>query len=163
VRGGITIGGTYTTNAAGTGTAGEDPSVTHATSIIKGYLYGVQGKIIVRGSLATTNGEYSAALQGQLDLSAAVAVTSPLSALWLDMGATASAAIISAPTNINAITITNTTAAVIHSVLSFNGNAAYAMDLSGGTFVAAGASGGSNSANLVVLINGTAYKIQLFA
>ena len=162
VRGAITIGGTYTS----VNNTPSDPTVTQATTIIKGYLYGVQGKFIVRGSLATSNGEYSAALQGQLDLSAAVAVTSPLSALWLDMGATASAAIIAASTKINAINITNTTAAKIHSALSFNGNATYAFDLndlSGNTFFVAGASGGSNNANLVVFINGTAYKIQLYA
>ena len=170
VRGAITIGGTYTGAAAGTGTAGVDPTVTVATSVIKGFLYGVQGKIIVRGSLATTNGEYSAALQGQLDLSAAVAVTSPLQALWLDLGATASAAIIAAATHINAITITNTTAAVVNSLLQVTANATYLFDV---TDLAAGGQhfyqhtgaglGSIGTDYLVVLVNGAVRHIPLYA
>jgi hypothetical protein len=172
VRGAIIIGGTYTStsdSSGKTGTAKVDPSVTVATSIIKGYLYGVQGKIVVRGTLATTNGEYSAALQGQLDLSAAVAVTSPLSALWLDLGATASAAVISAPTQVNAINITNTTAAVIHSALSFNGNAMNLFDVNdlaaGGQhfFQHTGAGLGTiTTSYLVVVVNGATYHLPLY-
>lgn len=170
VRGAITIGGVYTGADAGSGTSKTDPSVLTATRIIKGFLYGVQGKIIVRGSLATTSGEYSAALQGQLDLSAAVGVTSPLQALWLDLGATASAAIISAPTHINALTVTNTTAAVINSALLFIGNAANLFDV---TDLAAGGQhfyqhtgaglGTIGTDYLVVMVNGVAKHIALYA
>jgi hypothetical protein len=169
VRGAITIGGTYTGATAGTGTAGVDPTVTVATSIIKGYLYGVQGKIIVRGTLATTNGEYSAALQGQLDLSAAVAVTSPLQGLWIDMGATASAAIIAASTHINAITVTNTTAAVINSLFQATANATNLFDVTdlaaGGQhfFQHSGAGLGTiTTSYLVVSVNGATYHIPLY-
>ena len=170
VRGAITIGGTYTGATAGTGTAGVDPSRTTATTITGGFLYGVQGKLIVRGTLATTNGEYSAAVQGQLDLSAAVAVTSPLQALWLDMGATASSAIIAAPTNINAATILNTTAAVINSPLLVIANATYLFDV---TDLAAGGQhfyqhtgaglGTIGTDYLVVHVNGAVRHIPLYA
>src|ERR1035437_1746858 len=169
VRGAITIGGVYTGADAGSGTSGEDPSVTTATTIIKGFLYGVQGKFIVRGSLATTNGEYSAALQGQLDLSAAVSITSPLSALWLDLGATASAAIIAAPTKVNGIVITNTTAAVINAGMLFVGNATNLFDVTdlaaGGQhfFQHTGAGLGTiTTSYLVISVNGATYHLPLY-
>jgi hypothetical protein len=168
IRGAITIGGTYTGATAGTGTAGVDPSRTTATTITGGYLYGVQGKIIVRGTLATTSGEYSAALQGQLDLSAAVGVTSPLSALWLDMGATASAAIIAAATHVNVVNITNTTNALVHAIFGVTANAAFFMDLGdlafGGQNWAVAKTAGANGAMaLKVFVNGSTWYIPLSA
>ena len=168
MRGAITIGGTYTGSAAGTGTSGVDPSRTTATTITGGYLYGVQGKIIVRGTLATTNGEYSGALQGQLDLSAAVGVTSTLAMLWLDAGATASAAIISAPTHISAIVVTNTTNALLDSVFTVIANANYFMDLTdvafGGVNWAVNKTAGANAAkSLKINVGGTTYYIPLSA
>jgi hypothetical protein len=169
VRGAITIGGVYTGADAGSGTSKTDPSVLIATTISAGYLYGVQGKMIVRGTL-NAGGNYSAALQGQLDLSAAVLVGSPLQALWLDMGATASANIISIPIHINAITITNTTAAVINSALLFIGNAANLFDV---TDLAAGGQhfyqhtgaglGTIGTDYLVVVVNGVTKHIALYA
>ena len=168
VRGAITIGGTYTGSAAGTGTAGVDPSRVTATTITGGYLYGVQGKIIVRGTLATTSGEYSGALQGQLDLSAAVGVTSPLAMLWLDAGATASAAIISAPTKISGIIITNTTNALLHSAISITANASYFLDASdvafgGQNWAVAKTAGGNGAMALKVFVNGGIWYIPLSA
>jgi hypothetical protein len=60
------------------------------------YLYGVQGKIIVKGTIANTggNGIIVAGLQGQLDISGITALSSPLTAGWFDIGAAASAALI---------------------------------------------------------------------
>ena len=105
-------------------------SIAAPTTFAAGFLYGVQGKVVVQGTISSAN--YVAALFGQLDLSTAVGVTGgPVTALWLDMGATASAAIIASPSSINALTITNTTLAVIHAVLSFNGNATYLFDVAG--------------------------------
>jgi len=166
VRGAITIGGTYTGATAGTGTAGVDPSRTTATTITGGYLFGTQGKIIVRGTLATTNGEYSGALQGQLDLSAAVGVTSTLAALWLDLGATASAAIISAPTHVNGIVVTNTTNALIHSAINIIANASYFLDATdvafgGQNWALAKTAGAAGAMTLKVFVNGGIWYIPL--
>lgn len=135
VRGAITVGGTYTGSAAGTGTAGVDPSVTTATTITAGYLFGVQGKLIVRGAISSAN--FSAAVVGQLDLSAATALTSVnVSALWLDMGATISAALISSgEANLNIANLTNTApGSMINSVFHVEALATYLFDISNASY-----------------------------
>jgi len=169
VRGAITVGGTYTGATAGTGTAGVDPSRTTATTITAGFLYGVQGKLIVCGTI-NAGSNVSAGLQGQLDLSAAVAITSPVAALWLDMGATASAALISAPTYVNAIAVYNTTAAVINSAFQVIANATYLFDVTdlsqGGSHFYNHSGSGLGSIGtdyLVVLVNGVPKHIPLYA
>jgi len=166
--------GTVTNAASVSITAGQSITairgainIAQYTSVIQGYLYGVQGKFVLQGTLATTGGEYSAALVGQLDLSQAAGVTSALSALWLDAGATASAAIIATPGNVSMINMTNTTSALITAALSFVGNAAYAFSLSdlaygGPHFIITAAVGGSQTTKLKVLINGVAFYIPLY-
>jgi hypothetical protein len=97
VRGAITIGGIYTGATAGTGTAVVDPSRTTPTTIVgSSYLYGVQGKVVLNGGLANTggNGIIVTGLQGQLDISHTTVISSPLTAGWFDIGASASAALI---------------------------------------------------------------------
>jgi hypothetical protein len=171
VRGGITIGGTYTEAAgiggAGSGTAGVDPARTTATTISGGFLYGVQGKLIVAGTISSAN--YAAALQGQLDLSNAVGVTGNdaglgLSCLWLDAGAAASSAVVSAPTKISLAIMTNTTSAVIHAVQTIIANAAYLFDitdLSGDTFVVTSSGVTTQAKSLKVHVDGVDYYIPL--
>lgn len=145
-------------------------SIAAPTTITVGYLYGVQGKVVVQGTLATTGGEYSAGVQGQVDLSVAVGITSPLSALWLDMGATASAAIIAAPTKVNAVVITNTTAAVINALFQATANASYLFDVTdlsaGGAHFYHNSGSGLGSIGtdyLTVLVNGAIRHLALYA
>ena len=72
-------------------------SIAAPTTLIgSSYLYGSQGKIIIQGTLANTggNGIIAAGVVGQLDISAAVALSSPLTAGWFDVGASASAAVV---------------------------------------------------------------------
>ena len=72
-------------------------SIAAPTTIIgSSYLFGAQGKVIVQGTLANTggNGIIAAGIFGQLDLSNAVAISSPLTAGWFDIGASASAALV---------------------------------------------------------------------
>jgi hypothetical protein len=138
--------------------------IASGSTVTAGYLYGAQGKLTIKGTLNTTNGEYAAGLVAQLDLSAATSLTGSLQALWVDMGATA----VAGATVCNAVSITNTTSKVIHSVLNVVADATYFADITdlsygGAHFFVSGASGGSNSANLLVKVNGTAYKIQLYA
>ena len=95
-------------------------TVATGTTITAGYLYGVQGKITLKGTLDTVLGEYQAAVVAQLDTSAATAVTSGnLSALWVDGGASTALG----NGKYNMINVTNTVAANAGAVLSFAGNA----------------------------------------
>src|ERR1035437_1779785 len=72
-------------------------SIAAPTTLIgSSYLFGSQGKIIVQGTLANTggNGIIAAGVLGQLDISSVVAISSPLTAGWFDVGASASAALV---------------------------------------------------------------------
>jgi hypothetical protein len=142
-------------------------TIASGTTITAGYVYGAQGKVTVTGTLGSGASNYSAGLVGQLDMSAAVGITSPLSALWLDAGATASAAIIAAPTEVNMMEITNTTNAIIHSILQVEANASYFADVTdlayGGThWIVASAPGTIRNLYLKCLIGGVEYHIPLY-
>ena len=142
-------------------------TIASGTTISAGYIYGSQGKVTVQGTLGSVASDYSAALVGQLDLSVAVGITSPLSALWLDAGATASAAIIAAPTKVNMMEITNTTNAIIHSILQVEANASYFADVSdlaygGAHWIVASAPGTIRNLYLKCLVGGVEYHIPLY-
>ena len=144
-------------------------SISALTTFASGFLYGVQGKLVVQGTISSAN--YAAAVQAQLDLSAAVGVTGgPVQALWVDMGSSASAAVISAPTKLNIATLTNTTNAIIHACIQVVANASYLFDVTdlsyGGSnfYVHSGSGLGSIGTDyLVVLVNGVPKHIPLYA
>ena len=130
------------------------------------FLYGVQGKLTLKGTLVQGSG-FAAGVFGQVDTSASgfVHTSGYLAPIMGDFGATS---IMASDANANMITILNTTNCLIHSGLQFSGNASYAFDFSdlaygGKHFITTGASGGSNSKCLIVLIDGTPMKIQLYA
>ena len=92
----LTVSSTVTTITAGGSVASVRGNTTLATggTISAGYIYGVQGKITLQGTLSTAN--FTAGVFAQLDLSAAQALSAPnVAAIWGDMGATISAAVIS--------------------------------------------------------------------
>ena len=167
IRGAITIGGLYTGSGAGTGTGGVDPSRTTATTIAAGYLYGVQGKIYLGGTIAISS-DFAAALFGQLDTSGASAVVSSgyVSALHLDMGAT-SALSAGSSAFVNAETITNTCATLkMNAVLKVIANANYFMDLSESNLTGnwiVGTTGSTAAGTLKVLVDGNVRYIQLYS
>jgi hypothetical protein len=138
-----------------------------STNILSsGFEYGVQGKLTLAGTLANGSG-FNYGIFGQIDTSAATFVHTSgyLAPIGADFGATS---IMASDALANMISLTNTTSCIIHSALQFIGNASYALDLqdlaSGGKhFITTGASGGSNTKCLVVLIDGTPMKIQLYA
>jgi hypothetical protein len=131
-----------------------------------GFEYGVQGKLTLAGTLANGSG-FNAGLFGQIDTSAATFVHTSgyLAPIMGDFGATS---IMASDANANMVTLLNTTNCLIHSAIQFIGNASYAFDLQdlafgGKHFITTGASGGSNTKCLVVLIDGTPMKVQLYA
>jgi len=136
--------------------------VDTGTVITSGWLEGVTGKFTLKGTLNNTHSEYCAALLGQLDVSAATALTAgALSMLWLDAGGSAvSASILNA---VQAITITNSTQSALQSVLWVDANATYFMFLDdrGSGWLDSSAIG-TYSKRLKVHVNGTTYYIPLY-
>jgi hypothetical protein len=135
--------------------------VAAGKTVTAGYLYGTQGKITVKGTLNHSASEYSAGLVGQLDLSAAVALTSgTLSMLWLDAGAASAVAL----SSVSGIVITNTIALKpMHAILNVPlADATYFADLNDtadSPWIVAGAVGGSQDKKLKIKLNGTNYFI----
>ena len=136
------------------------------TTVASGFIYGAQGKVTLKGTLANGSG-FNAGIFGQVDTSASTFVHTSgyLAPIMGDFGATS---IMSSDANANMISILNTTNCLINSGLKFIGNASYAFDFSdlaygGKHFITTGASGGSNTKCLTVLIDGSPMKIQLFA
>ena len=167
IRGAITVGGTYTGATAGTGTAGVDPSRTTATTITQGFMYGVQGKITARGTIAIGSG-FNAALFGQFDTSAStVVLTSGYNAaLVLDMGATSHLA---SSTVLDGQVILNTTACLINSAIRVIANATQLFDITdlngGGPHFAntSAAIPTTSGGQLKVLVNGVVRYIPLYS
>lgn len=134
------------------------------TIAAQGFLYGVQGKAIVQGTIVGGSA-FITALFGQLDTSGASAVVTSgyVSALHLDMGATS---ILASSAFVNAQTVTNTTQCLINSVLKVIANATYFMDLSESNLTGnwiVGTTGSTAAGTLKVLVNGAVRYIQLFS
>ncbi len=139
-----------------------------------GFLYGVQGKVIVTGTLSGS--EWTAGVFGQLDISAATINAGQVAAIWGDYGA--SSGTLTNQTGLYGIAMTNTTAAVLagqvylyggaQNLLLLNTNAG----LSGVTyFINSGVSAGSwgnatpptPSKVLRISVDGTQYYLPLVA
>ena len=136
------------------------------STIMAGFLYGVQGKAIIKGTLANGSG-FNAGVFGQLDVSASTFVHTSgyLAPIMGDFGSTAHLATDSLA---NMVSLLNTTNCIINAGVQFIGNATYAFDLSdlaygGKHFITTGASGGTNTKCLIVNIDGSPMKIQLYA
>ena len=130
------------------------------------YLYGVQGKVFVQGTVNASSG-FVAALFGQLDTSgsAATVTSGYVSALQLDMGA-ASSLSSGSLAFVNAETILNTTGKAIHAVFLVNASASYFMDLgdpagAGSTWLLSGKTVTTFGHALAVNIGGTTYYIPV--
>ena len=126
------------------------------------YLYGVQGKLTVKGTQASS-AEVSAGLVGQLDLSAAAGLTGPTAAIWADCGATAGTV---TGADIDAVVVYNTTAAKINAALRIDTNSNYLFDLSdeggghgAGNWIIATAKSSGWDKSLKINLNGTVYYI----
>jgi hypothetical protein len=131
------------------------------------YLYGVQGKVFVQGTVNASSG-FVAALFGQLDTSgsAATVTSGYVSALQLDMGAASNLSSGSAAF-VNAATILNTTLVAVNSAIKIDASLTYLFDLTdagqgGSAWIVTAAVGGSNTKKLKVNIAGTTFYIPLY-
>ena len=135
-------------------------------TLLQGYLYGVQGKITLKGTINQTHGEYNGALVGQLDFSAATAVTAVngLGMCWLDAGASAIAGSLA---KVSGLIITNTVATnPLHAVIAVPlADAVYFMDLNdtADSHWVVGTTATTAAGTLKCLVNGAVRYIQLFS
>ena len=126
------------------------------------FVYGVQGKLVLNGTLNSGSG-FNAGVFAQLDTSGAgFAHTSGyLAPIIADFGATAH---LSADALADMIVLLNTTTSLINSILKTEAKANYLFDLNDlgqGNYIVASAVGGSQNKKLAILVNGTPYFIPL--
>jgi hypothetical protein len=109
-------------------------TIASGTTITSGFVYGTQGKVTVKGTLATAN--FTAGIVGQLDLSTATLTASgPVAAIWGDMGASLSASAIADAANLNVVLLTDThVGAAINSAIKVETNSTYLLDLSNASY-----------------------------
>ncbi|MGD0039104.1 MAG: hypothetical protein ABSE84_01595 [Isosphaeraceae bacterium] len=161
--GSMSVGGGSGSVAAVRGCA----TLSSATTVASGYEYGVQGKLILQGTLNNGSG-FNAGIFGQVDTSNAnFAHTSGyLAPIMGDFGATANLA-----TDANAYmeALLNTTACLIHSVFQVEARASYLMDITddptggyGAQYCVAAQASGLASMKLKVHVKGTDYYIPLY-
>ena|ERR1017187_2991454 len=140
-----------------------DSVVANGTTFASGFLYGAEGKVYVQGTLSTAN--YVAGLVGQVDTSAAQALgTTPLAAIWGDMGATSTAV---TATGADILKLTNTTNTIINSAIMVAANATYLIDISdlayGGAHFVVGTTASTAAGCLKVHVNGNVRYLQLYS
>jgi hypothetical protein len=129
------------------------------------FLYGVQGKLTLKGTLVQGSG-FAAGVFGQVDTSASgfVHTSGYLAPIMGDFGATS---IMTSDANANMITVLNTTNCIINAGFKFIGNASYAFDLTdlnygGAHFVRPTTTVSSMTGSIAVLINGAVRYIPVY-
>jgi hypothetical protein len=136
------------------------------TTLTAGFLYGVQGKLTLKGTINEALGEYNAALVGQLDFSAATAVTAVngLGMCWLDAGASATAGSLA---KVSGLIITNTVATnPLHAVIAVPlADAVYFADLNdtADSHWIVGTTATTAAGCIKLLVNGATRYLQLYS
>ena len=138
-------------------------AIASGTTISSGFVYGTQGKLTIQGALTTAN--YLAGVIGQVDTSAAGSLgTTPLCAIWGDMGATSTAV---TATGADILKLTNTTNTIINSAIMVNANASYLMDITdaayGGVHFVVGTTASTAAGCLKVKVDGVVRYLQLYS
>lgn len=125
------------------------------------YLYGTQGKLTIQGH-HTGSAEVSCGLQGQLDLSAAQAVTAPIAAIWADCGASVGTA---TGANIDGVVIYNTIAGLtINSAIRIYAYSTYLFDLTdAGNNWVVGTTAATAAGALKFKLGGATRYLQIFS
>ena len=140
-------------------------TVDTAVTVTAGFLYGAQGKFTLKGTINGSGANSGCGLMGQLDLSAAAAITAGnIAAAWLDCGATCA---IAAPSTVSILQMDNTTTKLIHALILAAADAAYFMDITdlafGGNHFFIASAPGAAQAKLKVRVNANDYYISLNA
>jgi hypothetical protein len=167
ITGKVTETATTVTSGNLVGVRGEVDFVGSSTSA---FIYGVQGKLIASGTLAS--GQFQAGVFGQLDIHAATINGGQLAPIWGDWGT--SSGTLSSQTGLYGLAMTNTTAAVLEGQIYLYGGATNLLylntnaGLSGTTYFKAAGTGASSwgyasyaaaTEVLQISVNGTTYYV----
>lgn len=108
--------------------------VATGTTLASGFAFGSMGKLTINGACSTAN--FVCGMLAQLDLSQCTSLTSTnVYGLWVDMGATMSAAAITGEAGISALYITNTApGSVINAAIKVDALATYLIDASNASY-----------------------------
>ena len=155
IQGSVSVSGSLvavrgnTTIAAGT-------TVTGAS-----YLYGVQGKLTIKG-IHSGSAEVSCGVLGQLDLSVAQGVTAPVACIWADCGASKGTA---TGANIDGIAIYNTIAGLtINSAIRIYAYSTYLFDLTdAGNNWVVGTTAATAAGALKIKLGGATRYLQIYS
>lgn len=135
-----------------------------SSNVSAGFLYGVQGKMIVGGTLSGS--VWAPAVFGQLDISAATLSGGQIACLWGDAGTSGATATVA---NFNMIRLTNTTNTTANAMISSYGKASFWMDgqLNGSAWYAtsgtgAGSAGDTTKCNAPKVLKGQMDGVAIF-
>ena len=139
-------------------------TVPTGKTVSGGFLYGLQGKMIVAGTISGS--AWCPAIFGQLDISAATLGGGQIACLWGDAGATGPSETVA---NFNMIRLTNTTATTANAMISTYGKASFWMDgqLNGSAWYAtsgtsSGSAGDTSKCNAPKVLKGQMDGVPIF-
>jgi len=159
--------GQATVNYQGTITSGNAVGARGAIVIASGatagsgaFLYGTQGKVTV-SSGGAINGADVSGLVGQLDLSNGGNTSGQVSAVWADLGATASGSM----TQTYLIRATNTTNATIQDAIHIYAKAtnAFSLENNGSAMIDATSHGSTAAGRIAISVNGAQRYLHVFS
>jgi hypothetical protein len=165
-----------TTQAIGSGgsIAGVRGEVNQTTgkTFTDGFLYGVQGKAVFAGTLAEASAARVTGVLGQTDVTGITLTAGQVSAVWADLQGTGTTLTVN--DQVYPLRVTNSMNVKAQALSLFYGNSDYLWEISepaagtwfltaGTNSASAGAATGVATKVLMLLVNGTAYYVPLFA
>ncbi len=139
-----------------------DITLTTGKTFQDGFLYGVNGKFILNGTMNQTSAGRAVGVIGQVDLDSGTVTTGQVSAIWADMQG-------SSPTisndEVNVLRVTNSTSTTLNAMVFFYGQSNYLFTAGrdGGTPVYFGAAAPTSLAkSLKISVGGVDYYIGLY-
>lgn len=152
--------------AAGGSIAGVrgEVTLTTAKTFTDGFLYGVQGKFTLNGTMNETSAARIVGVLGQVDLASGTVTDGQVSAVWADMQATSPT--LTDPSQINVLRVTNSTSSTLNAMAFFYGQSSYLFTCGrdGGDPTYFGAAAPTSLAkSLKVKVGSTDYYIGLYS
>lgn len=140
-----------------------DVTLSSSKTFTDGFLYGVQGKFTLNGTMNETSAARIVGVLGQLDLASGTVTDGQVSAIWADMQGTSPT--LTDPSQINVLRVTNSTSSTLNAMAFFYGQSTYLFTCGrdGGTPTYFGASAPTSLAkSLKIDVGGTTYYIGLY-
>ena len=141
-----------------------DITLSASKTFTDGFLYGVQGKFTLNGTMNETSAARICGVLGQVDLASGTVTDGQVSAVWADMQATSPT--LTDPSQINVLRVTNSTSSTLNAMAFFYGQSSYLFTCGrdGGDPTYFGTAAPSSLAkSLKVKIGSTDYYIGLYS